>query len=48
MKMLSSSGLTCLRRRPSIRYMAISAHEAAFPVLALGILATFIPCVVAA
>ena len=39
---------TCLRRRPNIRYIAISAHEAEFPVASLGILATLIPCFVAA
>lgn len=39
---------TCLRKRPNIRYMAISAHEVAFPVASLGILATLMPWVVAA
>lgn len=31
-----------------MRYMAISAHEAAFPVAPPGILATLMPCSVAA
>lgn len=39
---------TCLRRRPKMRYMAISAQEAAFPVAPPGILATLMPCFVAA
>lgn len=39
---------TCFRRRPNIRYIAISAHDAAFPVTSPGILATLIPQFVAA
>lgn len=39
---------TCLRRSPKIRYIAISAHDIAFPVTPLGILATLIPNFVAA
>lgn len=39
---------TCFLRRPSIRYMVNSAHDAAFPVTSPGILATLMPHLVAA
>lgn len=37
-----------MRRSPKVRYIAISAHDIAFPVTPLGILATLIPNFVAA